>query len=63
VDGHDYLFDLSRDERERANLGKRDPDRLAAMRETWEQWEKSVPPIPPDAVVSLGYSEADMPRR
>ena len=25
VDGHDYLFDLSADERERANLGKREP--------------------------------------
>ena len=63
VDGHDYLFDLSRDERERANLGKREPARLAAMRQAWEQWETSVPPIPPDAVVSLGYSAADMPGR
>ena len=63
VDGHDYLFNLSRDERERANLGQRDPHRLAAMRETWEQWEHSVPAIPPDAVVSLGYSAADMPQR
>src|SRR5207237_979427 len=29
VDGHDYLFDLAADERERANLGKRQPERLA----------------------------------
>jgi arylsulfatase A-like enzyme len=63
VDGHDYLFDLSRDERERANQGKFDPDRLARMREAWEAWDDSMPPIPADAAVSLGYSYADMPQR
>ena len=63
VDGHDYLFDLSRDERERANLAHREAERLADMRARWEAWEESVPPIPPDAVVSLGYSDADMPQR
>lgn len=63
VDGHDYLFDLSRDERERANLGGREPERMRAMRARWEAWERSVPPIPDDAVVSLGYSAADMPQR
>ncbi|HMS06050.1 MAG TPA: sulfatase-like hydrolase/transferase [Burkholderiaceae bacterium] len=63
VDGHDYLFDLSRDERERANLAAREGDRLAAMRGAWEAWDRSVPPIPPDAVVSLGYGVKDMPQR
>jgi arylsulfatase A-like enzyme len=63
VDGHDYLFDIPADERERANLGKRHPDRLAAMRTAWETWNESVPPIPPSATVSLGYSYADMPQR
>jgi arylsulfatase A-like enzyme len=63
VDGHDYLFDLSADERERANLGKRQPARLAAMRAAWEAWNETMPPIPADATVSLGYGAADMPQR
>jgi arylsulfatase A-like enzyme len=63
VDGHDYLFDLSVDERERAHLGRRCPDRLAAMRDAWLRWNATMPEIPPDATVSLGYSAADMPQR
>ena len=51
------------DERERANLAPRDPDRLARMRAAWEAWEATVPPIPADATVSLGYSSKDMPQR
>jgi arylsulfatase A-like enzyme len=63
VDEVDYLFDLSRDERERANLAKREPERLAAMRDAWEAWNATMPTIPEDAVVSLGYSTRDMPQR
>ena len=63
VDGVDYLFDLSRDERERANLAKREPARLAAMRADWEAWNATMPAIPEDAAVSLGYTTQDMPQR
>ncbi len=63
VDGNDYLFNLAQDERERANQGARNPARLAAMRADWETWNSTMPAIPPDAMVSLGYSEKDMPRR
>ena len=63
VDGHDYLFNLPADERERANLGGREPQRLAAMREAWETWNATMPPIPIDATISLGYSVQDMPQR
>ena len=63
VDGHEYLFNLGKDERERANLATREPDRLARMREQWLAWDASVPPIPVDATVSLGYSAKDMPQR
>ena len=63
VDGHDYLFDIPADERERANLGGRQPERLAALREAWEAWNASMPPIPEDATVSLGYGARDMPQR
>lgn len=63
VDGHDYLFDIPSDERERANKAGREPDRLMAMREAWEEWNATMPPIPPDATVSLGYGAKDMPQR
>ncbi len=63
VDGHDYLFNVHADARERANLAQREPQRLAQMRQAWEIWESSMPPIPPDAAVNLGYSYKDMPQR
>jgi arylsulfatase A-like enzyme len=63
VDGHDYLFDISADERERGNLAGREPDRLTQMRQAWEEWDATMPPIPADATVSLGYSVKDMPQR
>jgi arylsulfatase A-like enzyme len=63
VDGNDYLFHIPADERERANLGRHQPERLAAMREAWEAWNATMPPIPDDATVSLGYSYKDMPQR
>lgn len=63
VDGHDYLFNIPADERERANLAQRQPERLAAMRSAWEAWNASMPPIPEDATISLGYSYKDMPQR
>jgi len=63
VDGQDYLFDLPADERERANLAGRQPERLASLRAAWEAWDSSMPPIPADATVSLGYTDKDMPQR
>ena len=63
VDGNDYLFNIPADERERANLAKREPARLEAMRQAWEAWDTTVPAIPEDATISLGYSVKDMPQR
>lgn len=63
VDGHEYLFNIGKDERERANLAGREPERLERMRAQWLAWNESVPPIPADATVSLGYSAKDMPQR
>jgi hypothetical protein len=62
VDGHEYLFDVVTDGRERANLAKRHPDRLAAMRDQWQDWEKTMLAIPQDAQVYLLWDERDMPR-
>jgi arylsulfatase A-like enzyme len=58
---HEYLFDVVTDERERANLAKRHPDRLAEMRAAWQQWDATMPPIPGDAGVRLVYGKKDMP--
>lgn len=63
VDDHEYLFNIPADERERANRAPLEPQRLAAMRADWLAWNESMPPIPPDATVSLGYSAKDMPQR
>jgi arylsulfatase A-like enzyme len=63
VDGNDYLFNIPADERERANRAPREPQRLAAMRQAWEDWNATMPPIPADATVSVGYSTKDMPQR
>lgn len=63
VDGNDYLFNISKDERERANLALKEPERLSRMRLEWEDWNFTMPPIPDDATVSPGYSIKDMPQR
>jgi arylsulfatase A-like enzyme len=61
VDGHEYLFDLARDERERANRAQLDPESLATLRAAWEAWDRTMPPIPEDARVTLAFSQADLP--
>jgi arylsulfatase A-like enzyme len=63
VDGHDYLFDIEADERERANRGPHEGERLAQLRQAWEDWQATLPEIPGDATVSLGYGVKDMPQR
>jgi arylsulfatase A-like enzyme len=63
IDEHEYLFDLSQDERERANLARRHPERLAAMRRQYDDWNTTMVPIPADARSILVYTEADMPAR
>jgi arylsulfatase A-like enzyme len=62
MDGQEYLFDLSADERERANLARRCPQRLADLRTQWERWAAELPGIPDDARVSLVYGPDDLPR-
>jgi len=60
TDDGEFLFDLSQDQRERANLAKREPQRLAAMRAKYEAWERSIPALPPDAAYSIPYTRADL---
>jgi arylsulfatase A-like enzyme len=63
VDEHEYLFNIKQDARERANLAAKNPERFTALRQQWQAWESTVPAIPEDAAVSLGYSYKDMPQR
>jgi arylsulfatase A-like enzyme len=63
VDGREYLFNLAHDERERANLAQQEPERFAALRDAWLQWNAGMPAIPPDATIGLSYSDRDMPQR
>ncbi len=63
VDGNDYLFNIADDERERANHVALQPDRLERLRAAWQAWNDTMPAIPADATVSLGYSVKDMPQR
>ncbi len=59
IEGDEFLFDLSRDERERANFGKREPGRLAAMRAKYQAWEAALPKHP-DATFSVPATKADL---
>ena len=61
IGDHEYLFDLSVDERERANRAVDEPERLADMRDIYRAWERQMPGIPPDAEFDLVTSESDMP--
>lgn len=63
VDENEYLFNLNKDSRERANLAEVEKDKFIEMKSAWESWNKSMPPIPEDAVVGVVYTEKNMPKR
>ena len=56
----EFLFNLALDARERANYARREPARLDALRAKYEAWEKSIPPIPPEAAVNIATTRADL---
>lgn len=62
IEGIEYLFDLAADQRERANMVRRVPEKLAQMREVYRRWEATVPPIPADAKASTVFNAAEIPR-
>jgi len=59
VEGDEFLFNLAKDERERANYGKREPKRLAALRTKYQAWEDALPKHP-DATYSVPATRADL---
>ena len=59
IEGNDFLFNLAKDQRERANFSKREPKRLAAMRARYLAWEEALPKHP-DATYSVPATKADL---
>jgi len=62
VDGIDYLFDLSADPRERANLKQRYPAMLDDLKAAWTRWDATLPPISPDARAYLVFDKSQLPQ-
>lgn len=46
IDGQEYLFNISHDERERADLKGRYPEELEVMRRAHNEWSKDMLPYP-----------------
>jgi len=59
VEGDEFLFNLAKDQRERANFAKRDPKRLAVMRARYLAWEEALPKHQ-DATYSVPATKADL---
>jgi len=59
VEGDEFLFNLAKDERERANYAKREPKRFAELKEKYSIWESQLP-AHPDATYSVVNSKADL---
>ena len=47
VEGNEFLFNVAKDPRERANLRERQPEVFARLKADWETWEKGVLPQKP----------------
>ena len=62
IERDEFLFNLAQEQRERANLAKRQPGMLSELRRRYFDWEASMPPIPQDARVSLVYGPSDIPK-
>jgi arylsulfatase A-like enzyme len=60
IDGAEFLFDLSRDQRERANMRYRELKKFEELRRAHFEWDASMPPRPEDAAIALEYTAATM---
>jgi len=60
IEGNEFLYDLSRDSRERANMRYREPEKFEELRKAYAEWDASMPPRPEDAEVHLEYTGATM---
>jgi arylsulfatase A-like enzyme len=60
IEGSEFLYDLARDSRERANRRYREPEKFAELYDAYLEWNRSLPPIPEDARYSHVYTEETM---
>jgi arylsulfatase A-like enzyme len=60
IEGNEFLYDLARDSRERANMRYRKPEKFVELREAYLEWDRSMPPIPEDAAYKLVYTKETM---
>jgi arylsulfatase A-like enzyme len=58
ISNNEYLFNLAEDERERANLSRREAARFTAMRDKWAAWNATMLPYP-EGSVAYGNTGAD----
>jgi arylsulfatase A-like enzyme len=59
VEGNEFLYDLSKDERERANYARRVPEIFSLLKEKYSAWEAQLPKHP-DATYSVPATRADL---
>jgi arylsulfatase A-like enzyme len=62
IEGNEFLFDLSGDARERANLRHRLPEEFERLRNRYQAWHETMPAAPPDAKFYQVYGPGDMAR-
>lgn len=60
IEGNEFLYDLSRDARERANMRYREPKKFEELRRAYAEWDAQMPPRPDDVEIHLEYTEATM---
>jgi arylsulfatase A-like enzyme len=59
IEGDEFLFNLAKDERERANYSRRRPDVFEKLKKSYEAWDKGLPTYP-DATFSVVNTKADL---
>ena len=59
VEGNEFLFNLAKDERERANYARREPKVFSLLREKYSAWEAQLPKHP-DASYAVPATRADL---
>ena len=59
IEGDEFLFNLAKDERERANYAKRAPKVFEDLKNRFREWEAGLPSYP-DATYSVVNTKADL---
>lgn len=60
IDGAEFLYDLSMDQRERANLRYREPEKFEELRRAYFEWDATMPPRPEGVEIHLEYDASTM---